>query len=141
MTTLSPAQKRRFAQKKFIDECMATQGTLADVLTQSGLTTRQLAAWLRDKSFRRRLHRLQDLLRTARQLDIDLLARQAVDAIRPDAGDPKDARRAALDILKLARASEARQRTTSRKEKVLPALTHPEVDSDTARELIAQLDR
>lgn len=141
MTTLTPEQTRRQAQKNFIDQCMTTEGTLDDVLGALKLTTRQLSAWLRDRSFRSRLHRLHQLLRTARRLDIDLLARRAPAMIDPARDVTRDSRRAALDVLKLARASEARRRTSGRKQRVTPALPHPEVDADTARQLIAELDR
>jgi hypothetical protein len=138
-TTLTPAQRRLALQNEFINRCITTNGTLQEVLDAMQLSPLQLASWLRRRSFRSKLHHVRLFLQSARRLDLDLLARRATATL----GQTSDVatRRAVIDLVKLASASDARSRATSRRQNVKPQLVHPDVDPETATELITRLDQ
>lgn len=152
--TFSPAESRqrlRARQREFLEQCMTSSQTLAEVMEDFQLTTRRLASWIDQRWFRRELKRMVKALRRVREIEITLGSSRAASmlgrGVNNTLASPKDLhRQACVDMIKLARDLEAHERARQQRQtppgRPDPAtIVHPDVPEEQRDELIEELEK
>lgn len=152
--TFSPAEsrsRRRARQREFLEQCMGSSQTLAEVMEDFNLSTKRLAAWIDQRWFRRELKKMVRTLRRVREIEIAIGSSRAASmlgrGVNNTLANAKDLhRQACVDMIKLARDLEASEH--ARQMKQTPpgrpdpsTLIHPDVPEEQREELLEQLDQ